>query len=135
MMKAVEPLQKAISEVVTLKDQNRPSPLYSHLCMIADGIPALGWVLVTPTPVPYITEMKEASLFFGNRVVKEWKDKDVVHVEWVGAFKELLSGLGGYVKSWHTTGMAWKAGGVEFGRSQVNLDSGSTAVGAGNDRL
>lgn len=42
----VKPLQTAIQKIVEIKDKNRPSPLFNHLSCIAEGIPALGWVLV-----------------------------------------------------------------------------------------
>lgn len=40
------PLEKEIMGVTALKDKNRPSPFFDHLSVVADGIPALGWVLV-----------------------------------------------------------------------------------------
>lgn len=107
LQQSLLPLQKALTGVANIKDKNRPSPLFFHLSTVADGIPALGWVAVEPTPVPYINEFKDAAQFYGNRVIKENKDKDKAHVEWVNAFVSLLSELGVYVKKWHTTGLTW----------------------------
>ena len=42
----VKPLQTLIQRIVELKDKNRPSPLFNHLSCVAEGIPALGWVVV-----------------------------------------------------------------------------------------
>ena len=42
-MKLIEPIQKALSGVVELKEKNRGDPLFNHLSVVAEGIPALGW--------------------------------------------------------------------------------------------
>lgn len=42
-MKLLEPIQKALAEIVEIKDTNRPSPLFNNLSAVAEGIPALGW--------------------------------------------------------------------------------------------
>jgi adenylyl cyclase-associated protein len=46
LMDIIKPVQEAIASVVSIKDKNRPSPLFSHLSAVADGVPALGWVVV-----------------------------------------------------------------------------------------
>jgi adenylyl cyclase-associated protein len=119
VMELIKPLQKELSAIAELKDKNRPSPLFSHLTMIADGIPALGWVVVTPTPGPYINEMKDAAQFYANRVIKESKDKDPVNVKWVQSFSAFLVELFGYVKKWHTTGLAWNPRGGDALQASV----------------
>lgn len=42
---------------------------------IAEAIPALGWVSVPNTPVPYVKEMSDAAALYTNRILKEFKDK------------------------------------------------------------
>nr|KAJ3419850.1 F-actin-capping protein subunit alpha [Polyrhizophydium stewartii] len=103
----IKPLQTAIGKVVEIKDKNRPSPLFFHLSAVADGIGALGWVVVEPTPVPYIGELKDAAQFYANRVIKDFKEKGKHHVEWVQAYTGFLGELQAYVKQWHTTGLSW----------------------------
>ncbi|KAJ1497056.1 hypothetical protein HMI56_005836 [Coelomomyces lativittatus] len=71
------PLSKVIEEIIMFKDKNRASPLVNHLTSVADGIPAFGWVVVEPTPAPYVSEMKDSAQFYGNRVIKQYKDKYV----------------------------------------------------------
>lgn len=66
-------IQTSMGQVVAIKDANRPSKLFTHLSVVAEGIPALGWVVVEPTPVPYVSDMKDAALFYVNRVIKEFK--------------------------------------------------------------
>ena len=40
------------------------------------GIGCVGWVRVAPKPAPYVKEMHDQALFYGNRVLKEYKGKD-----------------------------------------------------------
>jgi adenylyl cyclase-associated protein len=69
----ITPLQIAIGKIVGIKDMNRPSKQFNHLSVVAEGIPALGWVVVEPAPGPYVGDMKDAALFYVNRVIKEFK--------------------------------------------------------------
>jgi len=73
----------------------------------------LGWINMAPTPAPFVKEMCDASMFYTNRVLKDWKDKSKAHVEWTKAWVQTLSGLAGFVKQHHTTGLVWNAKGVE----------------------
>lgn len=57
--------------------------------------------------------MKEASLFYVNRIIKDFKDKEKHHGEYVSAFKELLTQLQAYVKANHTTGVSWNPKGQD----------------------
>ncbi len=105
-------------------NKNRKSPLFNHLSAISEGIPAFGWILVSPTPAPHIKEMSDAAQFYANRVLKEFKEKDPTHVEWVKQWMKVLSDLHAYVKQYHTTGLTWGAHGQQ--------DSGAVArTGAG----
>lgn len=40
------PLQGIMGKISSLRDSKRSSPYFSHLSMISEGIPALGWVVV-----------------------------------------------------------------------------------------
>ncbi|KAI8618456.1 adenylate cyclase associated N terminal-domain-containing protein [Chytriomyces sp. MP71] len=103
----LKPTQTHLEAVIKLREGARSSPLFNHLSIVSEGIPALGWVAVEPTPVPYIGEMKDAAQFYSNRVIKEYKDKDKTHVEYAQTFVALLTELQAYVKKYHTTGIAW----------------------------
>lgn len=46
IQKLIKPTQEEITQVIQIKDSNRPSPFFGHLSVLAEGIPALGWVLV-----------------------------------------------------------------------------------------
>jgi adenylyl cyclase-associated protein len=51
--------------------------------------------------------MSDAAQFYANRVLKEFKEKDPTHVEWVKQWMKVLSDLYAYVKQYHTTGLTW----------------------------
>lgn len=51
--------------------------------------------------------MNDAGQFYTNRVLKEWKEKDVTHVEWAKAWIQTLTDLQQYIKQYHTTGIIW----------------------------
>ncbi|KAJ8327584.1 suppressor of rasval19 [Batrachochytrium dendrobatidis] len=123
----IKPLQQSLAKVTELKDKNRPSPLFFHLSTVADGIGALGWVVVEPAPAPYINELKDAAQFYANRVIKENKDKDKTHVEWVSAYVGFITELGAYVKQWHTTGLAWNPRGGDAKSAAVPASSAAAA--------
>ncbi|KAJ3362895.1 F-actin-capping protein subunit alpha [Kappamyces sp. JEL0680] len=130
LQELIKPLQGEIMHVTSIKEKNRPSPFFSHLSMVADGVPALGWVVVSPTPAPYITEMKDAAQFYANRVIKEWKDKDPCHAKWVAAFAAFLADLFAYVKKWHTTGLAWNPKGGDASAAASSTAAAPSAPSA-----
>jgi len=67
-------LQRSTDAIVNLREANRPSPFFTHLTAISEGIPALGWI-VEDKPSDFVTEMLGSAQFYGNRVLKEYKDK------------------------------------------------------------
>ena len=75
LLDVIRPLQLLLTQVVEVREKNRASEFFNHLSVVSEGIPALGWVVVEPTPVPYIGEMKDAAQFYCNRVIKDYKEK------------------------------------------------------------
>lgn len=55
--------------------------------------------------------MNDAGQFYTNRVLKDWKEKDVVHVEWARSWVQTLTDLQQYIKQYHTTGLVWSGKG------------------------
>lgn len=51
--------------------------------------------------------MNDAGQFYTNRVLKEWKEKDITHVNWAKAWIQTLTELQQYIKQYHTTGIVW----------------------------
>lgn len=109
----LQPTQSNIVKVNEIRDKNRSSPFFNHLSMVSEGIPALGWVCVEPTPAPFCGDMKDSAQFYSNRVIKEFKEKDQTNVEWAQAFIKFLNDLQQYIRKNHTTGVTWNAKGAE----------------------
>ncbi|XP_059482079.1 adenylyl cyclase-associated protein 1 isoform X2 [Neocloeon triangulifer] len=103
----LQPTSQKIQEIQQFREKNRASKLFNHLSAISESIPALGWVAVSPTPGPYVKEMNDAGQFYTNRVLKEWKEKDKVHVDWVQGWVQTLTELQKFIKQHHTTGLVW----------------------------
>lgn len=103
----LKPTSDQISAIQEFREKNRSSPFFNHLSAISESIPALGWVCVSPTPGPHVKEMNDAGQFYTNRVLKDWKEKDVTHVEWARSWIQTLSELQQYIKQYHTTGLVW----------------------------
>uniref|UniRef100_A0A672L9F9 C-CAP/cofactor C-like domain-containing protein n=1 Tax=Sinocyclocheilus grahami TaxID=75366 RepID=A0A672L9F9_SINGR len=100
-------LNPVIQEVQAFREKNRSSPLFNHLSAVSESVPALGWVAMAPKPGPYVKEMQDAAMFYTNRVLKDYKEKDKMHVEWVSAYVSIWTELQAYIKQHHTTGLSW----------------------------
>ncbi|XP_022602683.1 adenylyl cyclase-associated protein 1 [Seriola dumerili] len=107
----LQPVSKAIQQVQAFREQNRTSPHFNHLSAVSESVPALGWVAMAPKPCPYVKEMLDAAMFYTNRVLKEFKEKDKTHVDWVKAYVSIWTELQNYIKQHHTTGLTWSKSG------------------------
>uniref|UniRef100_A0A8C8SR89 Adenylyl cyclase-associated protein n=1 Tax=Pelusios castaneus TaxID=367368 RepID=A0A8C8SR89_9SAUR len=103
----LKPISEQIQVVQNFREKNRGSKLFNHLSAVSESIPALGWVAMAPKPGPYVKEMTDAAMFYTNRVLKEYKDVDKKHVDWVKAYLSIWTELQAYIKEYHTTGMTW----------------------------
>lgn len=101
------PVSKVIQEVQSFRETNRSSPLFNHLSAVSESVPAIGWVAMAPKPGPYVKEMQDAATFYTNRVLKDYKEKDKTHVDWVRAYLSIWTELQNYIKQHHTTGLTW----------------------------
>ncbi|XP_063914925.1 adenylyl cyclase-associated protein 1 isoform X1 [Zophobas morio] len=108
----LKPTSDQISAIQDFREKNRTSKFFNHLSAVSESIPALGWVTVSPAPAPYVKEMNDAGQFYTNRVLKDWKEKDKKHVDWVKAWLQSLSQLQAFVKQHHTTGLIWAGKGT-----------------------
>jgi len=106
-MALLQPTSQHIGAIQDFREKNRTSSFFNHLSAISESVPALGWVTVSPAPAPYVKEMNDAGQFYTNRVLKDWKEKDKKHVDWVKAWVQTLSELQTFVKQHHTTGLVW----------------------------
>jgi len=101
----------SIEEIQAFREKNRRSDFFNHLSALSESIAALGWVAVEPAPAPFVLEMNNAGQFYTNRVLKDWKEKSKIHVEWVKSWIETLAELQLFVKEFHTTGLVWNNNG------------------------
>lgn len=107
----LQPVSSVIQQVQAFREQNRRSPQFNHLSAVSESVPALGWVAMAPKPCPYVKEMQDAAMFYTNRVLKDFKEKDKTHVDWVKAYISIWTELQNYIKQHHTTGLAWSKSG------------------------
>uniref|UniRef100_A0A8C7JME7 Cyclase associated actin cytoskeleton regulatory protein 2 n=1 Tax=Oncorhynchus kisutch TaxID=8019 RepID=A0A8C7JME7_ONCKI len=103
----LKPISEKIQEIQNFRECNRGSSQFNHLSAVSESIPALGWVAVSQKPVPYVKEMNDAAIFYTNRVLKDYKDSDKRHVEWVGSYLSIWTELQAFIKQHHTTGLVW----------------------------
>jgi adenylyl cyclase-associated protein len=78
-MELLKPLQESISAVSDIRDANRGSPVFNHLSAVSESIGVLAWVTVDPKPHKHVEESLGSAQYWGNRVLKEYKDKLVSH--------------------------------------------------------
>ncbi|AWP21435.1 Adenylyl cyclase-associated protein [Scophthalmus maximus] len=112
LMTLLQPVSKAIQQVQAFREQNRTSTHFNHLSAVSESAPALGWVAMAPKPCPYVKEMQDAAMFYTNRVLKDFKEKDKTHVDWVKAYVSIWTELQNYIKKHHTTGLSWSKTGA-----------------------
>lgn len=119
----LSPISQNVEKMGAYASSHRTSKLFNHLSALAGGVPALGWLAVKKTPGPHIKEMRDAALFYINRIYKEYKDGDKTHTEWAKSWVELLSSLEKYVRQVHTTGLVWNSA-----PGSVSPDSGTSVT-------
>ncbi|XP_015242470.1 PREDICTED: adenylyl cyclase-associated protein 2 isoform X2 [Cyprinodon variegatus] len=103
----LKPISDHIQEIQNFRERNRGSPLFNHLSAVSESIPALGWVAVSQKPGPYVKEMNDAATFYTNRVLKDYKETDKRHVDWVHSYLSIWTEMQSFIKQHHTTGLVW----------------------------
>lgn len=103
-------LIKKVQEISNFAKSKKGTEQFNHLSTIGEGIAMLVWPVAGNTPKSYIEEMGNASQFFSNKILMQYKntgDSGKVHVDYVNQFKAIPTNLALYVKEHHTTGLAW----------------------------
>jgi len=126
LQELIKPTSDLMGKISAIKDANRANKFYNNLAAVGDGIGALGWVVVTPAPAPYIGEMKGSADFYGNKILKDFKGKDQLQVDWITHFSNFLKELQVFVKKNHTTGVTWNPQG---GDAKAAAPSPAAAAG------
>uniref|UniRef100_A0A8C0IMN7 Adenylyl cyclase-associated protein n=1 Tax=Chelonoidis abingdonii TaxID=106734 RepID=A0A8C0IMN7_CHEAB len=115
----LKPISDKIQEIQTFRERNRGSKMFNHLSAVSESIPALGWITVSPKPGPYVKEMNDAATFYTNRVLKDYKNSDLRHVDWVKSYLNIWTELQAYIKEHHTTGLTWSKTGPTASTASV----------------
>jgi len=121
--KLLQPTSQIMAQIVSLRDAKRTSKFFNHLSTVSEGISALGWVVVSPTPGPHVADMRGGSEFYSNRILKDFKGKEQSHVDWVAGFNGFLKELQVFIKKNHTTGLEWNPRGGDASSAQVSSSS------------
>ncbi|KAL0580251.1 suppressor of rasval19 [Marasmius crinis-equi] len=123
------PIYGNIEAISRMKEGGRKDrDWFAHLMVIGEGAPSVGWV-IQPKPGPYIGEIKDQVLYYGNRVIKDFKDKDPKHAEWVRSFTAVLDDLRKYVMEYHTTGLTWNTKGIPIAQHKSKPQGSPSAGG------
>lgn len=127
-MNIIKPINENLTSITELKDKNRQSVIFSYLNSIVEGGLVLSW-FATPTPVSFISDMKDAAQFWTNKVLKEFKEKDPNSVEWVKTYLKLFDNLKVYVKEYHPTGLKWNttSSAVDFKEALTQMQGKSSS--------
>lgn len=129
----LKPTSDKMAEISGIRDKNRAHKFFNWLSVLSEGISALGWVVISPTPGPAVDEARSSSEFYSNKILMQYKNnKDAegeLQREWVGAFNNFLKELRSYIKQYHTTGLSWNPRGGEA--SAASVSSGPPAPSGG----
>ena len=77
MMDLLKPLQESIAATNDIRDDNRGSPLFNHLSAVSESISLHAWVTMDTKPHKHVEASAGSAEYWGNRVLKEFKDKYV----------------------------------------------------------
>ncbi|KAG9257556.1 putative adenylate cyclase-associated protein, 70K [Emericellopsis atlantica] len=124
--KLVEPMNGPAMEAMNIKEENRGSDQANHLSTVADGIMLLGWVFVPNRPFKHVDEFLGSAQFWGNKVLKQYKETDPKHVEWVQSFYGIFKNLSELIKDRYPNGLTWNANGESAVEVAKSLDSKAT---------
>jgi adenylyl cyclase-associated protein len=127
LQKLLQPTAELMQKIVGLKDANRASKFFNNLSTVSEGVQALGWVAVAPTPGPFVGDMRGGSEFYSNRLLKEFKGNNQVQVDWVASFNGFLKELQTFIKKNHTTGLTWNPKGGDASSASVGSESASSS--------
>ena len=74
-MQLFEPMQSEAGKVMEIKDKNRGHELFNQLSAVADSIGVVAWVTFDNKPFKHVEESLGSAKYYGNRVLKEYREK------------------------------------------------------------
>ncbi|KIV84065.1 hypothetical protein PV11_06039 [Exophiala sideris] len=121
-------LHRHTSSVDEIREANRPSPLFTHLSAVSEGIVALGWI-VEKRPGDFVTDTLGGAQYYGNKILKEYRDKDKSHVEYIQAYYKIFRSLAAYVKEHFPSGLIWNnKDGIDAVEALKQIQAGAAAT-------
>lgn len=126
----IKDMQSYMNSVNEHREAHRAGTLQNHLSMVSEAVPALAWVTLDTKPAEFVTEMANAGQFYGNRVIKEYKEKDKKHVEWVRSWYNICKTLEEYVRKYHVRGISWNRDGGDAPEIMATLKKSAAAAPA-----
>jgi adenylyl cyclase-associated protein len=75
LMQLLTPLQESITAVSDIRDANRGSEYFNQLSAVSESISVLAWVTMDSKPHKHVEECLGSAQYWGNRVLKEHKEK------------------------------------------------------------
>ncbi|KAI0896970.1 adenylate cyclase associated N terminal-domain-containing protein [Annulohypoxylon nitens] len=120
----LKPINEALMAVGGIKESNRGSPVFTQLSAVSEGIMVLAWVTVENRPFKHVEESLGSAQFFGNRVLKDFKESDPDQVEWIQSFYQVFKDLIEYVKQYCPSGIPWNPKGQSASDVSKTLASG-----------
>ncbi|KAI4730158.1 hypothetical protein E4T49_02071 [Aureobasidium sp. EXF-10728] len=122
----IKDLQQEMGTVTEIKDSNRASPFKDHLNMVAEGMGGLQWVVFEGKPADYVAEILGGVQLFGNRVLKEYKEKDPKHVAYVQSYYAIWKNLQSYIRSHYAAGVTWNPQGMDLAKALKEANAAPT---------
>lgn len=126
----LKPINESLMSVVEIKESNRGSPFTNQLSAVADGIMMLAWVTDEAKPHKHVDNTLGSAQYYGNRVIKDFKDKDPQQVEWIQSFQQIFKDLSEYIKQYFPSGIPWNPKGQTVDEVVKSLSAAPAAASA-----
>lgn len=78
MQDLLKPLTAQIEVVNSIREANRGKPEFNQLSAVSESISVFAWVTFDTKPAKHVEESLGSAQYWGNRVLKEFKEKYVV---------------------------------------------------------
>lgn len=121
------PLQKVLGDIRALRLDRKYD---NHCKAITEMLGALSWILIRPpprTPGTFVKEANDSSIFWTNKIRKEFKGKDDKHIVFCDAIKAVLLDLVAYITEHHKTGLTFKPRGVSLAEAALLAEAAAEA--------
>lgn len=115
-MEALQQVLSPLSQVLVVASQlstGPRSPYLNHYKVVAEASQALSWVAYTgpecglSCPPQHVEEALNATEFYANKVLAEWRSKEPKTVDWILTMKGTLSELKAFCKRFYPNGPTW----------------------------